>query len=94
MIHNISMARDLDYTSNITMHCIDKCMHGDIRLREKAMGNTAAGTGGLEVCVSGSWTTVCHTGWWHSNPPNDIQSNNRRVACRQLGYREEGTNHH
>ena len=66
-----------------------ECMNRDIRLvnQESAMGNTA-GAGDLEVCVNSVWTTVCSTGGWHSTQ-GSIE--NTIVACRQLGYSEEGT---
>ena len=70
------------------IHIIAECIHGDIRLSGEQRSATAT-TGGLEVCVSGSWATVCNTGGWHSASLNGT-SNNTRVACRQLGYREEG----
>ena len=65
-----------------------ECIHRDIRLmhQESAMGNSA-GAGGLEVCVNNVWATVCSTGGWHNTQPG---IENSRVACRQLGYREEG----
>ena len=70
------------------IHIIAECTIGDIRLRGEERNATAT-TGRLEVCVMRRWTTVCHTGGWHFNSLNGI-SNNTRVACRQLGYREEG----
>ena len=70
------------------IHIIAECTIGDIRLRGEERNATAT-TGGLEVCVSGNWRSVCNTGGWHSDSLNGI-SNNTRVACRQLGYREEG----
>ena len=74
------------------IHIIAACTIGDIRLRGEERNATAT-TGALEVCVSGSWTTVCHTGGWHFSTLNGT-SNNTRVACRQLGYREEGIGYH
>ena len=63
-------------------------MNGDIRLSGEERNATTT-TGRLEVCVRGSWRTVCSTGGWHSATLNGT-SNNTRVACNQLGYREEG----
>ena len=63
-------------------------MNRDIRLMNvrSAVGNTDR-AGELEVCVNSSWATVCATGGWHNTQPG---IENSRVACRQLGYREEG----
>ena len=67
-----------------------ECIHGDIRQRGAESTQTPiVTTTVLEVCVQGNWTTVCHTGGWHSTL---TYTENTRVACRQLGYREEGNN--
>ena len=70
------------------IHIIAACTNGDIRLRGEQRNATTT-SGRLEVCVNENWKTVCHTGGWHSDSLNGT-SNNTRVACRQLGYREEG----
>ena len=70
------------------IHIIAECTIGDIRLSGEERSAIAT-TGAVEVCVSRIWTTVCLTGGWHSDSLDGI-SNNTRVACRQLGYREEG----
>ena len=48
------------------------CTHGQIRLR----GSTSR-SGRVEICVDGTWGTVCDDGWSY---------NDARVACRQLGF--------
>ena len=49
------------------------CTHGQIRLR----GGSNNRTGRVEICVDGTWGTVCDDGWSY---------NGARVACRQLGF--------
>ena len=63
-----------------------ECTHGGIRLSNQQATATNV-TGGLEVCVNSVWATVCSTGGWNNTQPGIV---NTRVACRQLGYREEG----
>lgn len=53
------------------------CSHGDIRL----IGGSSVFEGRVEVCVSGSWGTVCDDYW---------SSTDARVACRQLGFSTSG----
>ena len=49
------------------------CTHGQIRLR----GRSTSRSGRVEICVDGTWGTVCDDGWSY---------NDARVACRQLGF--------
>ena len=53
------------------------CQTGDIRL----VGGTKDYEGRLEVCINQVWGTVCSRSW---------DSNDTRVACRQLGYLQLG----
>ena len=58
---------------------VASCGNGDIRL----MNGGHQYEGRLEVCINNQWGTVCDD-FWKSN------SNNARVACRQLGYSDIG----
>ena len=49
------------------------CTHGQIRLG----GIRTSRSGRVEICVDGTWGTVCDDGWSY---------NDARVACRQLGF--------
>ena len=49
------------------------CTHGQVRL-----GNGWSDREGrVEICVDGTWGTVCGDGWGY---------NEARVVCRQLGF--------
>lgn len=39
--------------------------------------------GSIEVCLDGSWGTICHEDW---------DNNDARVVCSQLGYPRVGKN--
>ena len=52
---------------------VGECTDGKLQIR----GYPRVGLGRLEVCVNGTWSTVCKDGW------DDIDA---RVACHQLGF--------
>lgn len=56
------------------------CTDGKVRLR----GSTNELIGRVEVCVNGTWSTVCDQDW------ND---NDAAVICRQLGHSSYGKNY-
>ncbi|KAL5460336.1 hypothetical protein EMCRGX_G033781 [Ephydatia muelleri] len=49
------------------------CSNGQLRL----VGGGNVGEGRLEVCIRGTWGTVCNEGW------SNVEAS---VACRELGY--------
>ena len=51
----------------------NECCDGSIQLG----GSSLTGQGRVEICVEGSWGTVCDTYW---------DSRDAAVVCRQLGY--------
>ena len=51
----------------------NECSDGSIRLRQGLI----ARQGRVEICVEGTWGTVCDTNW---------DSQDATVVCRQLGY--------
>ena len=61
-----------DWTVFLTARGTD-CTHGQIQLR----GGWTSREGRVEICVDGTWGTVCDDGWNY---------NDARVACRQLGF--------
>ena len=55
----------------------DNCETSDIRL----IGGTASNEGRLEICINNHWGSVCSLNW---------DNKDTQVACRQLGYQEQG----
>ena len=53
------------------------CEHGSIRLE----GASSSSTGRVEVCINGTWGTVCS---------DFLDNNDASVICTQLGYSPYG----
>ena len=56
---------------------------GAVRFAGQGVGVTKT-EGRLEICVDGSWGTVCNDGF---------DTNAAKVVCRQLGFPEDGEWH-
>ena len=62
---------------NNSLFITEPCISGTIRLR----GSTYATYGRVELCISGTWGTVCNTFW---------DDQDASVVCRQLGFAPHG----
>ena len=58
--------------------CQDLCTHGEVRLLP---GSSSGDVMRIEVCLSGTWASVCHNNW---------ENVDARVVCRQLNLTYEG----
>ena len=63
---------------NCILVCIVACMDGAVRLR----GSSSPRIGRVEVCINGTWGTVCSRSWSYQSAS---------VVCRQLGFSPYGT---
>ena len=59
------------------------CSEGEFRLVSQVLGNRFTVTGVLEVCVNGSWTSVCSDSVEFDDPMVQAQA---EIACDVLGY--------
>ena len=57
---------------------LDTCHYGDVRLQ----GSNNPLIGRVEVCIDGTWGTICPNYHWTNKDAT--------VICRQLGYSENG----
>ena len=57
---------------------VDSCCEGTVRLED----GTGPYKGRVEVCIAGTWKTICDKYW---------DTSNAIVTCTQLGYPSEGT---
>lgn len=66
------------YTNTFISMFTETCTNvGQLRL----VGGTLASEGRIEICLGGSWGTICDDFW---------DANEAQVACRQLGYSPSG----
>ena len=59
------------------------CFEGEFRLVSQVFGNRFTVTGVLEVCINGSWTSVCSNSVEFDDPMVQAQA---EIACDVLGY--------
>lgn len=61
----------------IEKKCTDPCSDGEVQL----VGGATTLEGRLEICINGTWGTVCNDGF---------DNTAAMVVCRQLGIQESG----
>ena len=66
------------YSFLFCLRYIGRCTHGSVRVA----GASSDRYGAVEVCVNGTWGTVCNEFW------DDLDA---KVLCRQLGHSQYGT---
>ena len=59
------------------------CSEGEFRLDSQVLDNRFTVTGVLEVCVNGSWTSVCSDSVEFDDPMVQAQA---EIVCDGLGY--------
>ena len=67
----------IDHFDDVGVTCQELCNHGEVRLSHEADNNPSR----VEVCLHGTWATVCHTEW---------QTVDAKVVCKQLGLPHGG----
>ena len=69
----------LSQTNNIYLQyvCIVACRDDEIRIA----GSSSLGVGRVEICVNGTWGTICSDSWDNSDAS---------IVCKQLGFSEYG----
>ena len=68
------------YTGADTLN--DNCSHGELRIASRSDDSEALSSEGrLEICVNGVWGTICGIRYG---------TRDANVACRQLGYDDQG----
>ena len=74
-----SLINYCSYNELAGVRCVGICINGKVRLRG---GNTNYRIGQVEVCVNGTWSTICNENW---------DNNDAVVICNQLGFSSYGT---
>jgi hypothetical protein len=62
---------------NINNYLVLQCEEGDLRLT----GSNTINQGIVEICTNETWGTICDFNWGQSEA---------NVACKQLGFSENG----